>query len=131
MDIRHIARTASVVLVAALLLTFAFAVAPKAAQPAYAATATATKAAAAAPASAAAAPAEAAPAEAAKTEAAAGGEKKAEIPHVVGHPSPSQLADLRRSWDSIPGYDLLFLAILGLLATVGIVVFGAYKQMKI
>ena len=53
------------------------------------------------------------------------------IPHVVGHPSPSQLEDLRRAWTSIPGFDLLLVSILGVVVTVGIIGFGAFKQMKV
>lgn len=63
-------------------------------------------------------------------EGAAAGAPK-EIPHVVGHPSQAQLTDLRNAWASIPGYDLLLVSILGLVVTVGIVVFAAFKQSQI
>jgi hypothetical protein len=125
MDTRHIARTATVIVVAALLMAFAFAVAPLALKPAYAADATKTATVTAAPAQG--GGTEAAPAEGASAKT---GEKK-EIPHVVGHPNPAQLQDLRRAWSSIPGFDLLLVSIIGLIVTVGVVGFGVYKQMRI
>jgi hypothetical protein len=134
MKIGHTLRSLTLVVAAAMLLMFALAVAPKApsaAAPAVFRVAVAHAEEAAAPAEGEAAKAaEAAPAEG---EAAAAGEAKAEkkeIPHVVGKPSPAQLEDLRRSWDSIPGFDVLLVSILGLGAVVGVIGFGAFKQMK-
>jgi uncharacterized low-complexity protein len=128
MKIGHTLRTLTLVAAAAMLLMFGLAAAPKA--PSAAAPAVFRVAVAQAEeASAAAQAAEGAPAEG---EAAAGEAKaeKKEIPHVVGKPSPAQLEDLRRSWDSIPGFDVLLVSILGLVVVVGIVGFGAFKQMK-
>jgi hypothetical protein len=137
MKIGHTLRTLTLVVAAAMLLMFALAAAPQApsaAAPAVFRVAAAQAQEAAAPTEGdAAKAAEAAPAE----EAAAGegeaakaeGEKK-EIPHKVGNPSPAQLEDLRRSWDSIPGFDVLLVSILGLGAVVGVIGFGAFKQMK-
>ncbi|HEY3317700.1 MAG TPA: hypothetical protein VGK50_04695 [Coriobacteriia bacterium] len=132
MDTRHIVRSGAVVVAALLLLTFAFAFAPAAPCGAPAAVKSVAPAAASA-AEATATSATAAPAESAapKAEEAKTGEAKGETPHKVGNPSQSQLADLRRAWDSIPGFDLLLIAILGLIVTVGVVGFGAFKQMKV
>ncbi len=123
MDTRHIVRIAAVVMVATLMLTLMFAAT------AFAAESTSTAATAAVGAGAAPKATEA-PAEGARGEAAKPGAKK-EIPHTVGTPSQSQLADLRRAWDGIAGFDLLLVSILGMLVTVGIVGFGAFKQMKV
>ncbi len=125
MDTRHIVRSGAVIVAALLLLTFAFAFPPAAASAAEATPTSATEATAT---SATAAPAESA---APKAEEAKPGEAKGETPHKVGNPSQAQLADLRRAWDSIPGFDLLLIAILGLIVTVGVVGFGAFKQMKV
>ena len=139
MDIRHIARAGLVVMAAVLLVTFAFAAAPTGApvavKAAFAQEAAAPVAAPAAAATAAGTAESAEPkAEEAKEGAAAEGEAKAEkkeIPHVVGKPSPAQLQDLRYAWASIPGFDLLLVAILGLVVTVGIIGFGVFKQMRV
>jgi hypothetical protein len=120
MDTRHIVRISAIAIVAALLLTLVVAI------PAFAAESTSTAATTAVGAAAAPKATEAAPSEGA----AKAGEKK-EIPHVVGHPSTSQLEDLRRAWTSIPGFDLLLVSILGIVVTVGIIGFGAFKQMKV
>lgn len=123
MDIRHITRAGLVVMAALLLLvTFALVVAPVGGKAAYAQEA-------AKPAVTSAPAAEAAPAEAAKEGAAA--EAEAEIPHKVGNPTPAQLVDLRMAWESIPGFDLLVVGILGLVATVGVIGFGAFKQSRV
>lgn len=124
MDTRHIVRISAIAIVAALLLTLMVAV------PAFAAESTTSAATTAVAAAATPKATEAAPAEGASGEAAKSGEKK-EIPHVVGHPSTAQLEDLRRAWTSIPGFDLLLVSILGIVVTVGIIGFGAFKQMKV
>lgn len=111
-------RIGMVVVAAVLLLGFVFAGQALAASAKPAATASATTA---APAG--------AEAEKPAAEGASAGETK-EIPHVVGNPSPAQLQDLRNAWAGIPGYDLLLVSILGLIMTMGIVVFAVFKQSR-
>lgn len=130
MDIRHISRAGLVVMAAVLLVTFALAVAPVGVKAAFAQEAAAP----AAKTTAAAATTTAAPAEGAEAKTGEGAEgaegAEAEIPHKVGNPTPAQLEELRFAWASIPGFDLLVVAIIGLVITVGVIGFGVFKQMK-
>jgi hypothetical protein len=121
----------SMVLVAALFVTLLAAVPAFAAETSAAPTATTIAATATAGT---AAEGEGAAAEGAANAAAEGETKageKAEIPHVVGHPSEAQLQELRDAWSGIPGYDILIVSILGMVITVGIIGFAAYKQSRV
>lgn len=117
MDIRQIGRTAVIVFAVALLVTFAFAVAPKAPavgpSAAFAAGTAATNA----------APTAAAPTEAKAT--------PSEVTHQPGKLTSEEQQDLNRAWANMGGFNLLIFAILMTIIVVGIVLFGAYKQLRV
>jgi hypothetical protein len=125
MRIGHTLRTAGAVFVLAALLALALT-----AGTAFAAVATPTASATAVTATTTAAPAAVVATPAAGGEAAATGGEGA-VTHKPGHPSAQQLQDLNRAWQNPSGYNLLWVAIIGLVAVVGIVAFAAFKQQKV